>query len=77
MFSFSLKKCWVFWCWRGVYRLLTNFPIDPQMKLRISLFATASSKHISASVSKFALVDEKDKANNQAPKIIPPVLECT
>lgn len=52
-------------------------PIDPQIKLRISQFATSSSKHINASISKFALVDEKDKANNQAAKIILLVLECT
>lgn len=48
-----------------VLRLLTKFPVHPQ---RMSLFATSSSKHISVSVSKFALVDEKDKANNQTPK---------
>lgn len=54
-----------------------DFPIDPQIKLRISLFPTCSSKNISISVSKFVLVDEKDMANNQAPKIILPVLECT
>lgn len=41
------------------------------------MFATSSSKHISVSVSKFALVDEKDKANNQASKIILLVLEYT
>lgn len=53
------------------------FPIDSQIKRRKSLFATPSSKHINVSISKFALVDEKDKANNQAAKITLPVLEST
>lgn len=61
----------------GVQRLCTMFTIDSQIKLRIALFAKSSSKHINVSISKFALVDEKDKTKNKVDKIILPVLECT